>query len=128
MTRLPLRTRKKSSVSACECQTNSPFTFTTITSCPLNCATILGDQCSENAESFSLRLMAVGMVECTPNQRRAPGVEEPGMGEAELFGPLSQFPRVAGGRDPEIHRLLLRRPRGLTRGIYAGLAAPPRSA
>jgi hypothetical protein len=27
-----------------ECQTNVPFALTTITSCPLNWATILGDQ------------------------------------------------------------------------------------
>ena len=29
-------TRKKSSVSGCECQMNGPFNFATIRSCPLN--------------------------------------------------------------------------------------------
>jgi hypothetical protein len=32
---------------SCLCQTNSPFTFTTMTSQLLNCATVRGDQCSE---------------------------------------------------------------------------------
>src|SRR5687768_11696321 len=54
--RCPLRTRKRSSVSSCLCQTNSPWAFTTITSCPLNWATVRGCQCSENVASFASRL------------------------------------------------------------------------
>src|SRR5262245_21085443 len=57
MSSFPLGTRKKSSVSSCLCQTNSPFTFTTITSWALSCATVLGDQYSENVASFSVRLI-----------------------------------------------------------------------
>src|SRR5262245_18512937 len=57
MSSFPLRTRKKSSVSSCLCQTNSPFTFTTIRSWALSCATVLGDQYSENVASFSVRLI-----------------------------------------------------------------------
>src|SRR6267142_1901503 len=44
---------KKSSVSSCLCQTNSPFTFTTMTSQLLNWAMARGDQCSENVASSS---------------------------------------------------------------------------
>jgi RNA polymerase sigma-70 factor (ECF subfamily) len=54
----PCSTRKKSSVSACECQTNSPFTFTTMMSYSLNCATVRGAQWSPNCDSFSNRLIA----------------------------------------------------------------------
>src|SRR5258708_22987358 len=53
MSSTPFRTRKKSSVSSCLCQTNSPFTFTTMTSQLLNWATTQGDQCSENVASCS---------------------------------------------------------------------------
>src|SRR6266576_2190141 len=53
MSSTPFRTRKKSSVSSCLCQTNSPFTFTTMTSQLLNWVTVRGDQCSENVASFS---------------------------------------------------------------------------
>jgi len=45
-------------VSAWLCQTNSPSTLTTITSCPLNVATVRGDQCSVNWSSFAARLIA----------------------------------------------------------------------
>lgn len=45
-------------MSSCECQTNSHLAFTTITSCPLNCETIFGDQYSENLSSFSERFTA----------------------------------------------------------------------
>src|SRR5512146_140814 len=55
MSSRPLSTRKKSSVSSCLCQTNSPSTFTTMTSQALNCATVRGDQWSENVASFSER-------------------------------------------------------------------------
>src|SRR3981081_4751078 len=55
MSSTPRRTRKKSSVSSCLCQTNSPFTFTTMTSQLLNWATARGDQFSENVASFSDR-------------------------------------------------------------------------
>src|SRR5688572_5329423 len=54
--RWPLSTRKRSSVSSCLCQTNSPWALTTITSCPLNWATVRGCQCSENVASFASRL------------------------------------------------------------------------
>src|SRR5271165_1583793 len=54
----PLRTKKKSSVSSCLCQTNSPLTLTTIRSFPLNCPTTRGCQCSENVDSLSARLIA----------------------------------------------------------------------
>src|SRR6185503_21168686 len=58
MSSMPFRTRKKSSVSSCLCQTNSPFTFTTMTAQLLNCVTVRGDQCSENVDSFSDRSIA----------------------------------------------------------------------
>src|SRR5687767_444746 len=54
----PLRTRKKSSVSGCECQTNSPFTLTTMRSWPLNWPTVRGWKVSVKVESLSARLMA----------------------------------------------------------------------
>src|SRR5512138_4023341 len=59
MSSRPFRTRKKSSVSSCLCQTNAPFTFTTMTSQSLNCVTVRGDQCSENEDSFSDRSIAL---------------------------------------------------------------------
>ncbi len=51
----PLRTKKKSSVSGCECQTNSPCTFTTMTSWPLKPATTRGDHCSPKLASLAAR-------------------------------------------------------------------------
>src|SRR5258708_11172324 len=54
----PCSTRKKSSVSSCLCQTNSPLTLTTMRSCPLNCPTTLGCQCSVKVDSFCARLIA----------------------------------------------------------------------
>src|ERR1700726_136907 len=59
MSSVPFRTRKKSSVSSCLCQTNSPCTFTTMTSQSLNCVTVRGDQCSANVDSFSDKSMAL---------------------------------------------------------------------
>ena len=50
-----LKDEKKSSVSSCLCQTNSPSTFTTMTSQSLNLVTVRGDQCSENVDSFSAK-------------------------------------------------------------------------
>src|SRR5450631_4697150 len=57
MSSTPFRTRKKSSVSSCLCQINSPSTFATMTSQVLNWATTRGDQCSENPASFSDKSM-----------------------------------------------------------------------
>src|SRR6266699_200597 len=57
MSSTPFRTRKKSSVSSCLCQTNSPFTFTTMTSQLLNWLTTRGDQYSENLANFSDKSM-----------------------------------------------------------------------
>src|SRR5450755_3838873 len=57
MSSTPCRTRKKSSVSSCLCQTNSPFNFTTMTSQLLNRAIARGEKCSENVASFSDKSM-----------------------------------------------------------------------
>ena len=53
---LPMSTKKRSSVSSWWCQTNSPLTLTTMMSCPLNRATVRGDQCSSKDASFCSRL------------------------------------------------------------------------
>jgi len=52
---------KKSSVSGCECHTNSPLSFTTKSSLPLYTPTIFGDQWSEKVASFPARLMAASI-------------------------------------------------------------------
>src|SRR5687767_8616991 len=61
ISRVPLRTRKKSSVSSCLCQTNSPLAFTTMTSHSLYWAMVRGEKYSENVLSFSARLI----LDCT---------------------------------------------------------------
>ncbi len=57
---LPFSTRKKSSVSSCLCQVNSPFSLATIRSWPLNWPTTRGCQGSLKVASFSARSMRVG--------------------------------------------------------------------
>src|SRR3954466_5202178 len=65
MSRLPFRTRKKSSVSSCLCQVNSPFTFTTITSQSLKVVIVRGDQKSPKVASLSASDMPSAM--CHPS-------------------------------------------------------------
>jgi hypothetical protein len=48
--------------SSCLCQTNGPFSFTTMTSWPLNRVTVLGAKWSENWLSLSERLMLSAMI------------------------------------------------------------------
>src|SRR6185437_15068487 len=61
MSKMPFKTRKKSSVSSCLCHTNSPMTLTTITSELFSCATVRGDQWSENVSSFAARLILLAI-------------------------------------------------------------------
>ncbi len=96
MVSLPLSTRKKSSVSACECQTNSPLTFTTIRSWPLNAPTTRGAQCSSNCASLSARLILSPMA--------ASGVRE----NVDVF-PAGKIERRARGQEVEARLRDLRR-------------------
>src|SRR3569623_393598 len=82
MVSAPFSTRKKSSVSGWECQMNSPFTFTTMTSWPLNWLTIFGDQWSENSTSLSARRTGAAMVETLPGELAREQLRAYGVGYA----------------------------------------------
>ena len=78
MSSSPLRTRKKSSVSGCACQTNAPSSFTTITSLPLNPATIRGATLVE-------RRQLLRQIHRTVHARSRPGLSR--LGIAHLRAP-----------------------------------------
>src|SRR5690242_9743280 len=82
MVSAPFSTRKKSSVSGWECQTNSPFTFTTMTSWPLNWLTILGDQWSENSASLSARRTGAVMPQTLSGEQTREQLRTFGVGYA----------------------------------------------